>query len=81
MVIDIILNAQNNFSLLQRSLRKKNSYYLVFGGKKDVFCFSKIINIKILAFAQEDHSEVQKPHSQLRFLLPSIIITITSNEP
>ena len=33
------------------------------------------------AFHKHANSEVQKPPSQLRFSLPSIIITITSNEP
>ena len=33
------------------------------------------------AFHKHANSKVQKPHSQLRFSLPSIIITITSNEP
>ena len=32
-------------------------------------------------FHKHANSKVQKPPSQLRFLLPSIIITITSNEP
>ena len=33
-----------------------------------------------LAFHKHANSKVQKPPSQLRFSLPSIIITITSNE-
>ena len=33
------------------------------------------------AFHKHANSKVQKPSSQLRFSLPSIIITITSNEP
>ena len=33
------------------------------------------------AFHKHANSKVQKPPSQLRFSLPSIIITITSNEP
>ena len=33
------------------------------------------------AFQKHAKTEVQKPPSQLRFSLPSIIITITSNEP
>ena len=33
------------------------------------------------AFHKHENSKVQKPPSQLRFSLPSIIITITSNEP
>ena len=33
------------------------------------------------AFHKHANSKVQKPPSQLRFWLPSIIITITSNEP
>ena len=33
------------------------------------------------AFHKHAYSKVQKPPSQLRFSLPSIIITITSNEP
>ena len=33
------------------------------------------------AFHKHANSKVQKPPSQLRFPLPSIIITITSNEP
>ena len=33
------------------------------------------------AFQKHSNSEAQKPPSQLRFSLPSIIITITSNEP
>ena len=33
------------------------------------------------AFHKHANSKVQKPRSQLRFLLASIIITITSNEP
>ena len=33
------------------------------------------------AFHKHANSKVQKPRSQLRFWLPSIIITITSNEP
>ena len=33
------------------------------------------------AFHKHANSEVQKSLSQLRFSLPSIIITITSNEP
>ena len=33
------------------------------------------------AFHKYANSKVQKPPSQLRFSLPSIIITITSNEP
>ena len=33
------------------------------------------------AFHKHGNSKVQKPPSQLRFSLPSIIITITSNEP
>ena len=33
------------------------------------------------AFQKHANSKVQKPLSQLRFSLPSIIITITSNEP
>ena len=32
-------------------------------------------------FHKHENSKVQKPPSQLRFSLPSIIITITSNEP
>ena len=37
--------------------------------------------ISYCAFHKHANSEVQKPPSQLRFWLPSIIITITSNEP
>ena len=33
------------------------------------------------AFQKHTHSEAQKPPSQLRFSLPLIVITITSNEP
>ena len=33
------------------------------------------------AFHKHANSKVQKPPSQLRFSLPSIIITITTNEP
>ena len=33
------------------------------------------------AFHKHANSKVQRPPSQLRFWLPSIIITITSNEP
>ena len=33
------------------------------------------------AFHKDANSKVQKPPSQLRFSLPSIILTITSNEP
>ena len=33
------------------------------------------------AFHKHANSEVQKPPSQLRFWLPSILITITGNEP
>ena len=33
------------------------------------------------AFHKHANSKVQKPPSQLRFYLSSIIITITSNEP
>ena len=33
------------------------------------------------AFQKHAKTEVQKPPSQLRFSLPSIIFTITSNEP
>ena len=35
----------------------------------------------LLRFSKTANSKVQKPSSQLRFSLPSIIITITSNEP
>ena len=33
------------------------------------------------AFHKHANSKIQKPLSQLRFLLPSIIITITGGEP
>ena len=38
-------------------------------------------NDKVLLHFSKTRSEVQKPPSQLRFLLPSIIVTISSNEP
>ena len=38
-------------------------------------------DIPYCAFQKHANSEVQKPPSQVRFSLPSIIITITSNEP
>ena len=38
-------------------------------------------NVFYCAFHKHANSKVQKPPSQLRFSLPSIIITITSNEP
>ena len=44
--------------------------------------FHKILSlIHYCAFHKHANSKVQKPPSQLRFSLPSIIITITSNEP
>ena len=36
---------------------------------------------RLLCFSQHANSKVQKPSSQLCFSLPSIIITITSNDP
>ena len=42
---------------------------------------SLICTILYRAFHKHANSKVQKPHSQLGFSLPSIIITITSNEP
>ena len=38
-------------------------------------------NLSYCAFHKHATCKVQKPRSQLRFSLPSIIITITSNEP
>ena len=38
-------------------------------------------NDKVLLHFSKTRSEVQKPPSQLRFSLPSIIVTISSNEP
>ena len=40
-----------------------------------------IMNVTYCAFQKHANSEVQKPPSQLRFSLPSIIITITRNGP
>ena len=45
------------------------------------FCLSKTKRVHYCAFHKHANSKVQKPPSQLRFSLPSIIITITSNEP
>ena len=39
------------------------------------------LRVHYCAFRKHANSKVQKPPSQLRFSLPSIIITITSNEP
>ena len=39
------------------------------------------VKIYYCAFHKHANSKIQKPPSQLRFSLPSIIITITSNEP
>ena len=44
---------------------------MLFSKKRECYC----------AFHKHANSKVQKPPSQLRFSLPPIIITITSNEP
>ena len=41
----------------------------------------KCDEISYRTFQKHENSEVQKPPSQLRFSAPSIINTITSNEP
>ena len=41
----------------------------------------KCVEISYRTFQKHENSEVQKPPSQLRFSAPSIINTITSNEP
>ena len=59
-----------------------------------MLCFNKILGLWLFnndiwvilmpfycAFHKHANSKVQKPPSQLHFSLPSIIITITSNEP
>ena len=43
--------------------------------------FHKLTHSYYCAFHKHANCNVQKPPSQLRFSLPSIIITITSNEP
>ena len=45
------------------------------------FCLSKTQRVHYCAFHKHANSKVLKPPSQLRFSLPSIIITITSYEP
>ena len=45
------------------------------------FCLSKTNRVYYCAFHKHANSKVQKPPSQLRFSLPPIIMTITSNEP
>ena len=51
--------------------------YLIIISAKTYF----LISISYCAFHKHANSKIQKPPSQLRFSLPSIIITITSNEP
>ena len=47
----------------------------------DISAKSWLCDMYYCAFHKHANSKVQKPPSQLRFSLPSIIITITSNEP
>ena len=53
--------------------------YLLYAPKSD--CLIKKYTGLLLRFSQTRNSKVQKPPLQLRFSLPSIIITITSNKP
>ena len=48
---------------------------------KNKLLFEQKKESTFLRFHKHANSKVQKPPSQLRFSLPSIIITITSNEP
>ena len=56
--------------------------YLKTERKQTFFCFNFCCTKQhYCAFHKHANSKVQKSPSQLRFSLPSIIITITSNEP
>ena len=57
-----------------KSLNRNRDYKINFDPRLHV-------NIVFCAFHKRENSEVQKPPSQLRFSLPSIIIMIKSNEP
>ena len=62
---DLRLQGPKAFNSFNRNIQSAATIYLSF------YC----------AFHKHANSKVQKPPSQLRFSLPSIIITITSNEP
>ena len=54
---------------------------VIFLGNKILRLLHCVTSLGYCAFHKHANSKIQKPPSQLRFSLPSIIITITSNEP
>ena len=65
----------------KKEKKKKGRNLYITAKRKNNGIVTIFISVFYCAFQKHANSEVQKPPSQVRFSLPSIIITITSYEP